>query len=301
MPVSILVLALVLLVTGLGTTLLGLSLTPTDMGRAWLDVGFTTLTGGVMTLAIGFATRTLAAALERGAPVRQEATDVAVPAAPLAEPVPEAPAPVIAAPAPEASPNLGAAGLAVGGAALATGAALGATLLTDHGTEPKSPPSVEELERDLFAQITAEQPPAAFDIEAEPAASEAPDEAAIGGLTRQSQLQREPAYELRLNLEPDPAAPSAEQTAAAEVPQATVATSPTSGLILDEDLAALVAEEAPLAPFETLEVVGAYDSAGVRFTMYSDGSVNAVAPHGERRYRSLEALRQQLDSGQPAV
>lgn len=74
-----------------------------------------------------------------------------------------------------------------------------------------------------------------------------------------------------------------------------------AGLIADEDLARLAEEDMTLAPLDTLDVVGAYDSGGVRFTMYSDGSVNAVAPHGTRRYHSLEALRKQLDAGLPAV
>jgi hypothetical protein len=73
-------------------------------------------------------------------------------------------------------------------------------------------------------------------------------------------------------------------------------TPPVPGLIADADLAAIAeAEEPPLAPIETLDIVGSYDSAGTRFTMYSDGSVTAVGPGGERRFRSLEALRRHLD------
>lgn len=68
-----------------------------------------------------------------------------------------------------------------------------------------------------------------------------------------------------------------------------------SGLIADADLAALGSDEPVLAPLETLEVVGAYDSGGSRFTMYSDGSVNTIGPDGERRFRNLEALRAYID------
>ena len=68
------------------------------------------------------------------------------------------------------------------------------------------------------------------------------------------------------------------------------------GLIADADLAALHSEEhlPPLAPIHTLEIVGAYDSAGTRFTMYSDGSVIAAGPEGERRFRTLDELRRHL-------
>ena len=51
----------------------------------------------------------------------------------------------------------------------------------------------------------------------------------------------------------------------------------------------------PLAPLETLEVVGSYDSGGTRFTMYSDGSVVASGSEGETRYPSLQDLRRHLD------
>ncbi|MFN3482602.1 MAG: hypothetical protein ACK4YX_06250 [Rhabdaerophilum calidifontis] len=86
--------------------------------------------------------------------------------------------------------------------------------------------------------------------------------------------------------------------ASPEAPEAGASpeTPPVPGLIADADLAAIAeAEEPPLAPIETLDIVGSYDSAGTRFTMYSDGSVTAVGPDGERRFRSLEALRRHLD------
>jgi hypothetical protein len=71
--------------------------------------------------------------------------------------------------------------------------------------------------------------------------------------------------------------------------------SPVPGLIADADLAALEQTAPPLAPLETLEIVGSYDSGGTRFTMYSDGSVVASGPEGETRYPTLQALRRHLD------
>lgn len=68
-----------------------------------------------------------------------------------------------------------------------------------------------------------------------------------------------------------------------------------AGLIHDADLAALESELPPLVPIEQLEEVGSYESAGTRFTMYSDGSVNTLGPEGERRFRTLDELRAHLD------
>ncbi|MFY8114791.1 MAG: hypothetical protein ACOVOC_11265, partial [Rhabdaerophilum sp.] len=70
---------------------------------------------------------------------------------------------------------------------------------------------------------------------------------------------------------------------------------PVPGLIADADLAALDDGRPPLPPLETLDVVGAYDSGGTRFTMYSDGSVVAAGPEGETRYPTLQDLRRHLD------
>lgn len=56
-------------------------------------------------------------------------------------------------------------------------------------------------------------------------------------------------------------------------------------------------DEPALAPLETLDVVGAYDSGGTRFTMYSDGSVTALGEGVDRRFKSLDALRAFIDGG----
>ena len=105
--------------------------------------------------------------------------------------------------------------------------------------------------------------------------------------------------------EPAPVAAEAEPVVIANEPTAVEsqpepapisAPAPQPGLIADADLAALHSEEhlPPLAPIHTLEIVGAYDSAGTRFTMYSDGSVIAAGAEGERRFRTLDELRRHL-------
>ncbi len=106
-------------------------------------------------------------------------------------------------------------------------------------------------------------------------------------------------------VEPAPVAAEAEPVVIADEPAAVEAQlepasisppAPQPGLIADADLAALHSEEhlPPLAPIHTLEIVGAYDSAGTRFTMYSDGSVIAAGAEGERRFRTLDELRRHL-------
>lgn len=105
------------------------------------------------------------------------------------------------------------------------------------------------------------------------------------------------AEEPRLSSEPDVAAVAEHQPEApvVEVPPVV----PQPGLIADADLAALADDILPpLAPVSTLEVVGAYDSGGTRFTMYSDGSVTAAGPEGETRFRTLDDLRRHLGTHQ---
>ncbi|OYU49015.1 MAG: hypothetical protein CFE31_06430 [Rhizobiales bacterium PAR1] len=93
--------------------------------------------------------------------------------------------------------------------------------------------------------------------------------------------------------EPQPPEPPPVEPAVEAVP------APQPGLIADADLAALAEDMLPpLAPISTLEVVGAYDSAGTRFTMYSDGSVTAAGPEGETRFRTLDDLRRHLGTHQ---
>lgn len=90
---------------------------------------------------------------------------------------------------------------------------------------------------------------------------------------------------------------SGDESATSEPVEEAPALPPASmpGLIPDADLAALTADVGPsLAPLATLAAVGSYDSGGTRFTMYSDGSVVAQGPEGERRFRSLEELRRHI-------
>lgn len=64
---------------------------------------------------------------------------------------------------------------------------------------------------------------------------------------------------------------------------------------LGQETAPPVATTAPAAPQP--EVVGAYESGGAKYTMYSDGSVVAEAEGQTLHFRSLEELREFIDGG----
>lgn len=311
MPFPLLLVALVLVMSGLGGFILGLSLTPTDMARAWLVVGATLFSGGMLVLALGFAARLLAEAITTAV------TAAAMPAQPRS-----------ALPAAEeaASATPGSTGMLVAGGAAVLGA--GALAAQASQRTEETPPvrnladdraPVDEFEQDIFAtrpvaevaSAEASLEPAwpALDLRLspEPEATPAPLAEAEPDRILDEPARDEPVAP----AEPEAQSPapipleayagegSVQESLTHEAPAVMHPAVP--GLIPDEDLAALQAEEASLAPLEALDVVGAYDSGGVRFTMYSDGSVHAAGPGGEQRYRSLEALRKRLDAGLPAV
>lgn len=213
-------------------------------------------------------------------------------------------------------------------AGVATGAAIhAATRLPDPAPEPQQS---DPVERDLFAvdpmpparqaeipDLAAEAPPPTLSMSDDPLISPA-----MLGETEDSALLQpgrpapaDTGEDDDLVLPPLPPIPRfgpapadepeagegfaqtepAAATAMAE--PAPMPASPTPGLIHDEDLARLSEAEADLAPLDTLEIVGAYDSGGTRFTMYSDGSVTAKGEAVDRRFRSLDDLRAFIDSG----
>lgn len=53
----------------------------------------------------------------------------------------------------------------------------------------------------------------------------------------------------------------------------------------------------PAKPATGAEVIGAYESGGAKYTMYSDGSVTAEAEGQTMRFNSLEELREFIDGG----
>lgn len=276
MMLVIFLLALVMIVAGGASLVAGLALTPTDLGFAYVQSGTIALSAGMVMLAIGLAARVLDTAL------RRLATPAALRAEIQREPVldrgmqdPGTPGAGVSSSPPA---GLAAGAIVATGAAIAAGAAMatgkeGENTDFSAGSEPVDPAaiSLDQLEMDLLgvAQKGSEPEmavePGAIAAAAEPVEAEAAPVAMVP--------MPEPAPEI--------------------APESDVV----PGLIADPDFEAVLENQKPaLAPLDTLEVIGAYDSGGTRFTMYSDGSVVAAGPDGEQRFRSLEELRAFIDA-----
>lgn len=370
MILAIYLLAVVLLVAGFAGLISAINLVPTDLGFTYFQSGSMAICAGLIVLAIGLAAKVLDRGLKRLA--TPEAIRVP-PAESVIDLPPLAVAPS-AAPAAEAGLGTGiaiAGAAAAAGAVVATSLAgdaappdetptaatppeppaMAMEMAEEHlpeplltAPEPTGPApaaaedlrlrTVEELERDLFAQMDAlpEPPPVTIpelpdipevaeipqpEIPAVPErpvvhapAASGPDPFALPPLEpipspafAGPERTPEPVID-----RPPPAAPAdatpdrdEQDAGAAAAPAEAIAPhpAPAPGLIHDADYAAVADEMLPpLAPVSTLDVIGAYDSGGTRFTMYSDGSVVAAGPDSERRFRSLDELRQHIDSGQ---
>lgn len=383
MILAIYLLAVILLVSGFAGLISAINLVPTDLGFTYFQAGATSLSAGVIVLALGFAVKVLDRSLKRLATpeaVRALPADPVIDLPPLAVTPPEPPATEGNLGKGIAIAGVAAAAGAVAATALASSEPaareveipppvlpdmplLVAEMPEEHLPEPlltaDEPPApaptgeaprlrtVEDLERDLFAQMDAlpEPPPVSIDApdvasaaEADPAPASRPDLFALPPLEPIPQASfAEPDKVLTPSVEPLPVAtsdpfdavlaealpahedlpaleekPVAVPAAAEAVPEtlpvepvaatpepALAIAAPAPGLIHDADLAAVADEALPaLAPISSLEIIGAYDSGGTRFTMYSDGSVVAAGPDSERRFRSLDELRQHIDSGQ---
>jgi hypothetical protein len=298
MVIAIGVLAGLLFVLGLGLLVSAINLLPTDLGLVYLQGGITFITGAAIILAIALSTkhrrfrpsRRRSGKAARGVMTDQSAADGAT-------------SPAYTAPA------AGMAASALGAASLAS-AVYGAPASGHDEAEhdPRTKAVLEAFERDLGAELAAlpaqawqeddlqktgeQQPPDMIPPEKRPDAEMAiaPD------LAPYEQGNAEP---LMFDLPPLPAlAPQPDWSL--PPPIVTTNAEPASpppdvpGLLPDDDLETLAQEEAPLAPLETLEEVGSYESAGTRFTMYSDGSVVTSGPDGQKRHRTLEDLRAAL-------
>ena len=249
---------------------LALQLIPTDLGNSYMVAACILFTGALVLVALASVGRAIVHeihALQLAVMLPPAAPEAAIP--PLVVAPPAAPErPVTPVPA-----QVGA------------GEALGGMMRADRSPVSESR-ILGDLERDLFAKLKS--PPLKISpLPDEPAPAPAiEDEPRDSGL---SGAMRENKADTGKNddpiLPPLPKLPDFEGGP------------PTPGLIHDEDLARLSEAKAELAPLETLDIVGAYDSAGTRFTMYSDGSVTAKGEGVDRRFRSLDDLRAFIDSG----
>lgn len=325
---AIFLIAALLVLGGVLGLISALNLIPTDLGLVHFQAGTIALVAGMVTLAIGFSTRALLVALRRLA--TPNALAAALDGRPrMAEPAVEIP--LRGGREPALAGGMLAAG-AVAGAALATPSMpepaaepfLPVQPLT--GESPESPPAdpdpvielppvalPEALEFSVPGEPPEEPPTVAMPVDApvfeappvEPKPEPGPSPLVLPDL---APIPAPP--DLTLQAIPEPPLLSIEQEIRAQLGRAPVAEpepadpveppagpdpTPAPGLIPDADLAALDEGRPPLAPLETLEIVGSYDSGGTRFTMYSDGSVVAAGPEGETRYPTLQDLRRHLD------
>lgn len=298
--------------------ILALQLIPTDLGNSYLIGAFLFLVGAGL----------LAGMAVIGKAIIREIKDLSVAQPPRViegEPVVTLPQIPISAPVAEEKPAPGkGAILATGAAAAAAGAVAGGLLggvTRAEAAPPESPAKPEDrflddLERDLFADIGKSEPklfspPSEAAAETEDAAlltttGEGATDTGEGGAPVDEDEDEDEAEEA-VKHDIMPAEDEAEEDASEDdedeldevVPEAPAPAS-TPGLIADDDLAALQDEGPMLAPLETLDVVGAYDSGGTRFTMYSDGSVTAFGEGVDRRFKSLDDLRAFIDGGMKA-
>lgn len=100
-----------------------------------------------------------------------------------------------------------------------------------------------------------------------------------------------------------PAAGESDTSASEPVPaKADPQTAHTTSVATEDALAAVSSaleldlEPVPLRPPVGVEIVGAYESGGVRYTMYANGVVTAEGAGGMDVFESLDALRKHLDA-----
>lgn len=168
-----------------------------------------------------------------------------------------------------------------------------ATPVEAEATLPETPPAMPRVRPLVLSPIPA-APMLRLEPIPEPPQLTIEQEIRLG-LGRKPAFTPEPAAPAEPEPQPlaEPAAPVDAPAVAAVMPEPAPAS---PGLIADADLAALQDTTPRLPSLDQLEVVGSYDSAGTRYTMYSDGSVVASGPAGEVRYPTLQDLRRHLDS-----
>ncbi|MCA0402031.1 MAG: hypothetical protein LCH38_14605 [Proteobacteria bacterium] len=297
MVAAIVVLGLFLLLSGSTGLVLSATLMPTELGFAYFQAGAIAASAGVITLAIACATRHIDKLAARFTPVAPSRAEAPVSIAAERSDLPVSP-PVSSVRQPDlheqithvdsVTPHGNLAATSVAAVAVAGAGAIAAmsTLAekSDSALPESEEPSPAALQPDLFPEPEIDHAP---DPEM--------DSKLVELILHPEPVTPENAAALEIvEEEEEVQAPAVSEAETVPAPEVTLPSAP--GLIPDADLLSLEQTEAPLAPIETLEVVGSYDSGGTRFTMYSDGSVTAIGPEGERRFASLDLLRRHLDT-----
>lgn len=334
MILAIFFLALSMIALGFLGLAAALSLVPTDLGFAYLQASTVLTSAGLVILALGFGVRAINQALQRIAAPAPLRADIPMPGFDSSAELPAAKErlvePLQAGLVVAGAAAAGAAALALGGNGPKNDESVSDRITASQAasfdeTLDPGEKALREIERDLFSEMapavmvgieTGSGMPQPMDAaaaplpedEAEPltvpdepgsqAASEPASwpEFPLGPYAKEAlaPLPQQADAELAVRAD-EPAGAEAAEIEMAEAEDKVVKPT-TQGLIHDADLEAVGDDVLPaLAPLDGLEVVGAYDSGGSRFTMYSDGSVIAAGPEGERRFPSLEALRAHLD------
>ncbi|MCA3596576.1 MAG: hypothetical protein IOC64_00530 [Methylobacterium sp.] len=247
---------------------LALQLIPTDLGNSYMVAASILFASALVLFALASVGRAIAHEIH--------ALRLAV-MLPPAAPEPHAASPVVEpAVARPAAPVF---------AGAAAGAAPGGAMHADRSAIPEAR-ILDNLERDLFAELKS--PP----LKISPLPDEPGQASATGDDSRDAALSRATrGSKADAGRKDDPILPPLPKLPDFE------RAPPMPGLIHDEDLARLSEARGELAPLERLDVVGAYDSGGTRFTMYSDGSVTAKGEGVDRRFPSLDDLRAFIDGG----
>ena len=298
----------ILLVLGGATSLLfGFDIVLTERGMAMVIGGTVALSGGVVAMGIGFTLRRLSQLLASmegpvkarrpvptDRPVVPMATSVVAPenmSSPENRKSPALQTPILNAPGlaatgVKAAAIVGSLGLAKytspeADAAAAIDADISAPTIRELAAQPtqKSADLEEELARALAETDGAEKPPSFVEFLAHPAMK--PKGRKRKNQEEDPQEEQDPAQ----RQEDTPLLPEEARSTEIEVEAALA------------EAANQQAANGASSVVETRqhpEILGSYTAGGRSYSMYADGSVEAVTEHGVERFSSLEDLRQHL-------
>jgi hypothetical protein len=287
----VLVLGAALMAVGAGYLLLGFDIVMTERGAAMTIGGAVALSGGVVTLGLGFAVLRLTQilrALETGAGQASGAgASHAAVAAVAAGAGALATGAALAAAADSAPAGVDAAAIAVDGGVSPDPVKDAVDSILDDGvgseTPPEAPTPEPPLPEDPGESVAPSEPTGGQDDE-EPEV--APDTVTEAQTERSEEGEAsEDVAALPLQSEPSPMAEADVQTALAsdEPPEPPAPTLPEQPILPAQ----------PILPGQPT-VLGNYRAGGRVYTMYSNGTVEAVTEHGVERFESMQALREHL-------
>jgi hypothetical protein len=314
------ILGLFLLFSALAAFFGGMTLVPTELGLTFYMMGAVLLGSAAMVLAMGFSSRLLAQALHQLAQAMHVSARDAASKTPDINPAfapvwpPKAaiatdfdairhPAPPVFVPLKTDIPAMGE----------SPAPDLEPATTIDPAPIPEFVPSLDRENLSLFEQAPrieiavppdrpeplADMPAAALPIEVAPEI--APSEAIPAALEAPETLESVQELSPTSHIVDEASIASTLPASEALEPEPSIAFAPQSmpdspdGLIADADKAAIKAQLEEEAPPEAAKIVGSYQSGGVQFTMYADGSVLASGPDGDQLYPDLATLRKALN------